>query len=202
MTHLMKVLSGMEQGMGTMVARKPGWVVGSCSFFVGFAIVSSNALYSQSGNHPGPIVTTRMTFNQSLDVSVDSSSSVLQEAALITDTTYSLSESEINEAVTNKRGQGNFTLTYLDPVSDTWSSPTHGVKATWSEPSMPLSPGGADNRYHHDGKYFIGPPQKIESTLQELCGRNNNCKDRKRQIYQVCLQNYLPQCYCSLYIFV
>ncbi|CAK8672267.1 unnamed protein product [Clavelina lepadiformis] len=125
-----------------------------------------------------------MTFNQSLDVSVDSSSSVLQEAALITDTTYSLSESEINEAVTNKRGQGNFTLTYLDPVSDTWLSPTHGVKATWSEPSMPLSPGGADNRYHHDGKYFIGPPQKIESTLQELCGRNNNCKDRKRQIYQ------------------
>lgn len=42
-----------------VMAKHPTQVMGSVTFLLGFTLITANALFSQSGNHPGPIWMTR-----------------------------------------------------------------------------------------------------------------------------------------------
>jgi peptidoglycan hydrolase-like protein with peptidoglycan-binding domain len=56
------VLSGLS-ALGSLAARHPSALGGTCAFVVVFSFVAANALWYQPGGHPSPILKTRTALN-------------------------------------------------------------------------------------------------------------------------------------------
>ena len=107
----------------------------------------------------------------------------LQELSVSRNSRYNFSQSEFNDAISDKVAILNLSLSQQNLEEPLWTFPAYNLTVKALAPVLKNIPGGERFTSEHSGLYFFEDPG--QNTFDNVCGTDVGCKEKYQSLMQV-----------------